>query len=590
VWWDINQARFLDLRSAIWRGPTTTGDDDYFLGEGTSEAGPLARRPTDAQLSERVLPALLRALEHEKQPEIVSGCLTALAKVASNARPEDAEAATETLLTFLGNASQQNRETAAVALGILGGPANLRTLASLLADDSAGQKLSRGSRVSERTRAFAAYGLGVLAQRTEREDLRRFAVQRLAHTLEEELDSHEIATACVNALGLIELESRPRDGEDEDETPLPPSASREALVAFVLDRFDDRDLDRRARGHVPRALARLAAPRSDPTYAPGARADVLSALLEPLAREQAFDREVVHGAIQALGTLAQAASPPEEKAARRLLDRAFTQGDVLGRGFALIALAQTATRPGAPPEALADIRPRLLEVLAKGKSRERPWAALALGVLGYRLRAGGEAVSGEVDQALRLGFVDTGAPIDAAAYAIALGLRGDLASASAIRERMESVNEDRARGELALALGLMRDRSSTERLRELLNESIYRPDLIRPVAIALALLDDEALVPALVGAMQETESSSMRSVYAWTLAHVGDARAVDPLIALLEDEDVPELTRGIAALGLGITCERTPLPWNTELARDANYPAAPSSYYDPNGGGVLNIR
>jgi HEAT repeat protein len=98
-------------------------------------------------------------------------------------------------------------------------------------------------------------------------------------------------------------------------------------------------------------------------------------------------------------------------------------------------------------------------------------------------------------------------------------------------------------------------------------------------------------VDELVTQLAESDSSSVKAVYAWTLAYVGDVRAVEPLIALLGDPDVPDLTRGIAALGLGWTCEAVRLPWNTGLARDANLMRAPATFFNPNGGGgVLDIR
>jgi HEAT repeat protein len=71
---------------------------------------------------------------------------------------------------------------------------------------------------------------------------------------------------------------------------------------------------------------------------------------------------------------------------------------------------------------------------------------------------------------------------------------------------------------------------------------------------------------------------------------VGDARAVEPILAILEDESVSDLVRGIAALAMGFIAEPVERPWNTVLALDVAYPASPATLFDPGGGGVLNIR
>src|SRR5205814_1461404 len=70
------------------------------------------------------------------------------------------------LAKCLADPNQEIHETAALAIGILGNDSGAKLLASLLQDDPKGRALVGHKDVDYRTRAFAAYGLGLIGSST----------------------------------------------------------------------------------------------------------------------------------------------------------------------------------------------------------------------------------------------------------------------------------------------------------------------------------------------------------------------------------------------------------------------------------------
>lgn len=602
LWWEINQRSFLDLKLAIWSQGTVTGGDDFFLGHGQRSL-PGSLRPDPQVLARTALPALLARIERETQPEVLSGLLMALAKMGELPPPADGRGAEAVLVGFLDSPNQQIAETAALALGVLGRRSSLPRLAALLSGEgAAGSRApstrSPSTRSSARTRAFAAYGLGLAAAASDLPDARRYAVQRLTRAFElGDSAGSDVGVACAYALALIELEPNPEHLAPRSE-PLPPAASREALVRWTLAQLADRRLRNDLRAHLPRTAAALVDPDGgraaldDPL-----RAEVIEALCATLEASRRSDPELRQGAILALGRVAHAGPEGPDPRARALLVAMAREGDGISRGLALMALAQVGSRPGPPgPGAMtgaAEVQGLLLEILTRGRSRERPFAALALGVQGHYLLGRGLPLADSTGAALRAALEDERSPLDVGAYALAVGLRRDPAAAPLVAAKLVRTADSRARGHLALALGLIGERSYAALLQRELEGEVYRPESSGRMAMGLALLGDKDLVPVLVERMRTTTSSSMRAVHAWTLGFVGDGRAVAPILELLEDAGTPVLQRGIAALALGFAVEPRERPWNTALARDAHYPRAPSTLTGApsgEGGGVLDIR
>src|SRR6185436_3647825 len=99
---------------------------------------------------------------------------------------------------FLADRNQEIAETAALALGILASPKSIEDLAALLLDDDAGRALVGRSSVHYRTRAFAAYGLGLIGARNPDAITGERIVVLLHHALEtDDTATADLKVACI---------------------------------------------------------------------------------------------------------------------------------------------------------------------------------------------------------------------------------------------------------------------------------------------------------------------------------------------------------------------------------------------------------
>jgi HEAT repeat protein len=227
---------------------------------------------------------------------------------------------------------------------------------------------------------------------------------------------------------------------------------------------------------------------------------------------------------------------------------------------------------------------RLVQSLERD-SRGRPWAALGLALC----ERGVATSAGATPLLVREALQKERNPSDLGALAVAAGLMSDSAATHAILEKFEGIEEDRARGHLAIALGLLGSRESADVLQRAASDGIYQPRFVREAALALALLQDAKAPVRWVQILQESDSQLAQASLAQALGRVGDARAIDPLVRLLSDRDRSPSLRAYAAAALGGIADARPLPWNTCYSLDLNWRAAPPTLLDPSGFGVLNI-
>lgn len=567
VWWTYNREPFLELKANLPVG-ALTGSDDFFLGQGEVEAD-AGLAPSAAQLADRVVPALLHALETERSDDVQSAALIALAKIGRGP-------VREALRPYLASSSQELAETAAIALGILGSEASAILLSDLLLDTPAGRNAVERESVRQRTRAYAAYGLGLIGRRSQRPEVRAFVISKLRAGLAVRAAAlRDVEVACVLALGLV-----PTDSGGEQLSP-----SEADLLAFLLDKSRPRT----ARAHVPVSLARLAEQR-----APAQRTAVARQLLDLLAADPRLPVEVQRGCVIALGKLVVPGAGKTSERALAWLERQAREHKNLTGDLALMALARIAGRPGADAsgelETLGRVRSFLLGQLARGNSLRRPWAGLAL-ALTERLRVErGLTTSDDVLAALRASLAARSSPDAGGGFCIALGLMGATVAASDLRERLQDWSVDSARGHAALGLGLMRARVARPELKALLLTSKYRPQLLRSCAMALALLGDTSAVPHLVSMLREARSLSSQAALAAALGTIGDRRALEALLPMLADEELSASARAFAAAALGIVGDKDLLPWNTVLSVGVNFAAPVPTLIDPAGGkGVLDL-
>jgi len=586
IWWAYNRDEYLDLKLSTWKEDPATGGDTFFLGRGQRTPAAQRLRPSDEVLLRDVVPALLGVLRSEDERTLVASALIALGQIGQigEGNGHGLDLARE-FQPFLAHGNQTVSETAVVSLGLLRTPEVVPLLAAILDDGAEGRRSCGRSEVPVRSRAFAALGLGLVAERTEIEDVRRFVVYHLVEALRsDDTPSSELGVACVTALGMFRLP----DGHNEPG--LPVNTCRGSQIAFLADLIQDDQAKDVVRAHAARSLARLVdredADREDPL-----REAVGRILLQTLKRD-GDNREIRFGCILALGLVADADDDPVDRDIQGVLVKAATDNDRVARSFAQIALAQVAGAPGGSSGegAVQEVRRLLLGQLAKGKTTVRPWSGLALGLLGHGLAGTGHGTSADASEALRDTLGQCRSSVDAAAYAIALGLRRDPLAEDVLLEKLAFFKESATQGQLALALGMIGSRKAVPVLRELVAESVYSPDFLRQAAIGLALLGDKELVPQLMELMRSSNSSAVHAAVASVMGYVGDSRAIEPLVAMVRDRTQITRSRAYAIVALGHVGDRDPLPWTHVVATNLNYQAHSDILNSADQTGLLNMR
>lgn len=161
--WEFGKDPYLRLREMVFAGTSRVGGDDVLLNPRLAHRAKAVERPTSAD-RERIADALVGILRQAHDRDTISACLIALGKIGA-CPGFDLQAE---LLPLLQRNDQELRETAALALGISGllTQSNVDLLLALARDEAAGRSASGQAAVNERTRAFAAYGLGLLLARS----------------------------------------------------------------------------------------------------------------------------------------------------------------------------------------------------------------------------------------------------------------------------------------------------------------------------------------------------------------------------------------------------------------------------------------
>ncbi len=581
TWWFYNRHAYFDLKGRADSNWVRTRDD------GAPSVDPV----------DRGIAAMLKALEQERQRDLLSSLIIALARACDGEARVHAPAIAAKLLPFLADPDQEVAETAAVALGILMDEGSIPTLAAVLHDEPAGRKVTGGSRVSLRTRAFAAYALGLCAARSEREDLRVFATHHLQRELIGAGDAAaaDLPAACVIALGLVPLAESADEAAREILVRGPNGlragadlrpGTREAAIAQLAELLRDRKQHAFVRAHAPDAMARLAADGS-----PALRDTVTRELIESVTRDARGEMETARGAVQALGRLGDADDEAADVRVRAALQRALQSPDLQTRLYAMISAAQVATRRGLAEDPAAvevEAQKALLERLTRGRSRERAWAALALGVLEHGRAARGAEGSTAVRGALRRELSDASSSEEIAVLSLGLGLAGDRGAAPLLLFKLEKTGDPRARGHIATALGMLGVEEARLPLRAILAGARFQSDLLRETAIALVLLGDAEVAPALIESLRAARSLASQAACARALGFAGNLAAVDPLVRMLEDRTLTAGARAFVAVALGMVCDRERVPWNARISIGVNYRAAPPSLADGTAG-ILDI-
>jgi HEAT repeat protein len=582
-WWEFSKDPHLRLRESM-RTPRAILPADGVLGIGARDIEP----PTTNDADRIVIPALHRALLAAGDRDTISGCLVALAKIGRdlpNARLRDLFCA------HLKSHDQEIRETSAVCLGIAAQatPEDVDLLLALARDTEPGRTACGRASVDERTRAFAAYGLGLLLARPLAAAERHRVVTGLLPMLDPGAQARrDVMVATIAALGQMRVDGSPAG------TALVEAAVA-ALAAYYL-----RDLgpgEQLVQSHCPPALARLLGGQ-DPARAARHRSlfaeDLAASLGGPASGRRALLRSNHHIAQSCAIALGGLCGPweddksPDHAIAELLLRCWREHKDHQTRHFAVLALG----RMGGERSRTA----LLAELAQAGRSVEKPWAALALATLvGERqrgARAAGRTLDADpvVGAALTAVLDEVKNPSTIGATAIAIGLCQHRPAADQLRKLLEvQQNRDDVAGQLAIALALLEEHRARGELRALLAKSVRRPQVLVQTAMALGRLGDAAVIDDLTALLADGDSGLARlSAIAMALGQIGDRRSIAPLIAMLGDARLTPLTRAFAAVALGGVCDKAPLPWNATYAASLNYRAAVETLTD-GAAGILDI-
>ncbi len=583
-WWEFGKDPFLRLRDAVYAGSRSPEDDLVNARRFASRRA--VDRPRDADL-DAVTQALRDCLDRTTNRDLVSGCLVALAKLGREPGTWNFVSSAAPLLR---SGDQELRETAALALGIAGNasPEVVELLADLVRDNASARRRSGDTAVNERTRAFAAYGIGLLLPRAPTPAVQQVLLEPLLEIVRNggAAFGRDLQVAAIEAMAQM-----PRT--DAPATKLLRARVIEALGAYYLR--DAGAGDRLLQAHVPPAVARLLAPGdAQAAY----WKDLFVADLRAGIDTQGSSTQgrggnlfIAQSCALALGAIAAPWNADKEgdgNIGTTLLQAYREHRDQQTRSFALLAIAR-----------MGGDRARevlLRELENSGKAIEQPWCAMALGVLTARTAdrnaaAGGAAdADTEVHAALRKALAAAHNPSAVAALAVAIGLSGDPEAGDRLRAALnENQKKDDVAGYTALALGLLRDQHAVNDVRALAQSAARRPFVLMQCTRALGLLGDASASELLCAQIESPDAGIVRLAAASAaLGQLGDRRSIEPLLRMLANEKLSELSRAFAAVALGILCDKDALPWNTVYATSTNYRAATDTLTDGQKG-ILDI-
>jgi HEAT repeat protein len=561
-WYHHNKADIENLKKALYTRTTTESlliDIGGLRRDNRSDA----TQAITAKVRSTIIPALLRTIDAETMHQDArSAAYIALAKMATD--PQQVEILQKGLdLTRKPDVIVQ--ESAAIGLGLLrrdrrsdqfpaGDLDRVRTfLFNIFESEDYGV----------RTRGFAALAIGLLGDQPSADEARTTAQLFDLLARRDSFPSQDLTLGLLMAIGLQRGPS------------LLPEHRAELRAGLLRGVMHKQPVGSLVRSYAALALGRV-----------GDRSDI-NVLHRGMTMRRNKNRDIQRSCAIGLGQLGHHVQGEDRVAvADVLLEQIGRSKDASTRNFAIISLSDLLR---------ADIRADRTDVLdgskagtyllreaADGNYMVRPFAALALGLVGKQIgdtpsvMAYGEFRHRSI-QVLRDGLQSKKlAKRGRAAYATALGILQDRGSIPELVQLAADKKEDtELRGYAALSLGLIGVASSNvlKPLRTALRER-RTEELRQQMATALGLLRDREAVPLLLEELRTAKSQNVKGQVVLALARIGDARAVDPLIACLEDKQEQDLTRALACAGLGVIGDLEWLPSLSRISLDVNYRAS----------------
>lgn len=577
IWWRLNRDPLLVV-SALEAMPMSN-DGGFFLGDEAQRDASRVVKP--GVLIESVLPALEVALERETTPLVQSAILIALGRAGELATRESAQR----VLALCAADNGQVREAAVVAAGLQAEPWVVRRLVHVVHGCEAGRAILGERAVDTRSSAFAALSIGLGLARRDNEDLRRYVVYELARSAAGAFAAADVPAACVVSIGLLPL---PWSGTQAPAEARPsPQLSREGQIAWMLQAVTADAVHRQVRGQAALALGRLSEGAAEPW-----REFVAQALLDLLDPRSEAEVEVRQGAAIALGLLGDCDQDALDVRVRRGLLRSARDGDALTRRFALLSLSRVAAREGDGDcgAGRTELVGYLNETLRNARSGLDPWAALGLGMLGRELFRQGIPPPREVHAALASKLSGARSPMTVGAYGLALSLSQAPLADEQLAAALERFGGDEHAGaHLSIALGLAGGPLARTSLAEVIEQTHGRPVLLHDAALALVLSGDFGGTPRLVQAFGQASALDARAALASALGRTGDTRAIEPLVRALTDPEAPQMSRALAARGLGWLVDQGSEPVWSPLTCDLNWGADTTTLAGVSGGDFLEF-
>ena len=577
-WWYFNREPLLDLRRRFREQAKLTG---------SGAAGEDNTRPSDLMLKNSVLPALYVMAGPKSQDNVRLSASIALARIGT----PDTEVILEVLKEVVRSKDPKVQEAAILSLGMLGEFWSIEALTSALEEDRNIRTLF-GAPLSDRERAFAAYGMGVMADKAPHDGKRRMILEPLWQAIANSNEDREVRIAAANAIGLVRLDwevDAPRDPKEKGFVPL----NRTELVEELWKVYEDEN-DIYVRGHLPVAMARLikGGPAEIRDLAIERYIKALDARKEPRSQD-------LHGLLIGLGIMGTAwGSDADIQLRATLYDQIKTQNDAHARHMALMGLANVVANsgPSLPPLTVqAEFETLLINEFADAREMDKPWLAMAAGTLGAHLKRPTPgrslgALSPPLIAVLRAIVDDAGSPDTLSAAVLALGLSEDLDSGDTIERLFDKTHSKDVRGYAALSLGLLGQSSSMAKIEIKLDDARYEPVALEHTAIGYALLSRPRAMDSLRQRLATATSGITAAPLAVVLGRISDASSVLPLIELTKDKNQTLAVRESLALALGLIGDPLDLSWRSSLATDVNYAAWSPTLFDQAGLGVLNIN
>jgi HEAT repeats len=587
-WWEFNKDPFIRLRDAVLAGGAITGSDDFYLGSTRRSEAKDSMRPSDADIMGEILPALRKALgDWERtsgaQVDIPSSCMVAMAKIGKD---HNDFKLVDVFKPQLKAGNQELRESAALSLGIaaMAGEEEVKLLTGLVLEDELGKTVSGGA-VNQRTRTFAAYGLGLLAYRTETVEIKQKAFDALKVVLnDDKVTDRNVKVGAIQGISILNIPNGPSAKDAEKQ-----------LLADALTTLEGYYMKSLGSGeqliqsHVPPSIAKLIGRDHEKSEY---YKELFAADLQEKGKVKRSSIFIPQSCVMAIGLMAKPYDDkddkknPDNKYSKLLLDTWKDHKDLQTKNFAMMGLGLIGGSLN------KDV---ILKEFDKGnKNQQKPWCALALGVYShfkYEAQKENSELETFIGETLASELKTAKDPSLVGALAISLGLTKFSEAADEMRKRMiDNIPNEQMAGYLAIGLALMNDRRSIEDLNNtVLPQSTRRFDLLQQAAIALGKLGDKKVADTLQALMTDGEPNLAKlSAIASAIGFIGDKRTIQPLKRMLFDDKLTEISRAFAAVALGGIADKEMLPWNTKIGVNSNYRASVETLTNKQNG-ILDI-